>query len=521
MCVSCAADSDTAVTFGFAATWQAYLACRRGKRGTGNAQRYELQLLDRIVDTVTALRSRCYVPSRSLCFVVKKPKAREIHAADFSDRVVHHLLVPRLERLFEPAFIHDIYSNRKGKGTHAAVAQLGHFMRSLEGQGKGVVYALQLDVRNFFNSIDRPTLQALVERRLDKAVCSGALPGSEAADLRWLVRRLLQSDPAENVIHRGHPETFAQVPQYKRLANAPEGKGLPIGNLTSQFFANVYLNELDQFVKHRLKCRHYLRYVDDFVLLHHDPQQLLAWRADIARYLHERLELKLKELSEPHPVGDGVDFLGYIIRPHYRLVRRRVVGNLRERLQVFEKQLLRAEGGGVTLLLKREVREGLRATLASYLGHFRHANAMRLTRALWQRHPWLMPVFKLLSGYHLQPLWEPASVTSLRSQWHYFKQHHPESINLMQVGNRVEAFNADADKLLSVLDIHLAHKPRHRFDATLSLPLNQLNSLRQKLWQMRIPHLFVAEEGYMRGGMKRRVLRWHWWPQCNDLVQRF
>lgn len=102
MCVSCAADSDTAVTFGFAATWQAYLACRRGKRGTGNAQRYELQLLDRIVDTVTALHSRCYV----LCFVVKKPKAREIHAADFFDRVVHHLLVPRLERLFEPAFIH-------------------------------------------------------------------------------------------------------------------------------------------------------------------------------------------------------------------------------------------------------------------------------------------------------------------------------------------------------------------------------------------------------------------------------
>lgn len=365
-------------------------------------------------------------------------------------------------------------------------------MRSLVGQGRGVVHALQLDVRNFFNSIDRPTLQVLVERRLDKAAGSGVLPGGEAADLRWLVRRLLQSGPAENVIQRGHPEAFAQASHYKRLANAPAGKGLPIGNLTSQVFANVmcmdaryvadagragatYLNELDQFVKRQLKCKRYVRYVDDFVLLHNDPQQLLAWRADIARYLHERLELKLKELSEPHPVGDGVDFLGYIIRPHYRLVCRRVAGNLHERLQVFEKQLLRAEGGGVTLLLRREVREGLRAMLDSCLGHFRHANAMRLTRVLWQRHSWMMPVYKLLPGYRLQSLWEPASVTSLRSQWRYFKHHHPESIKLIQVGNRVEAFNADADKLVSALKIYPTHKPRHLFDAALSWPLNQLN----------------------------------------------
>ena len=133
------------------------------------------------------------------------------------------------------------------------------------------------------------------------------------------------------------------------------------------------------------KCRHYLRYVDDFILLHHDPAQLLVWRQAIADFLQTRMELVLKDLPEPRPVGDGANFLGYIVRPHYRLVRRRVVGNLRAKLDALAR--IAAPGSGIVCLDTAQ-RETLRATLASYLGHFRHARHHRLTAALWCRYPW-------------------------------------------------------------------------------------------------------------------------------------
>ncbi len=159
--VSCAAESDgahAAHVFGFAALYRAWRACRRGKRGTRKAQRYETHLLDRLVDTRDALQTHAWHPSRTTRFVTLHPKPREILAADFGDRVVHHLLVPWLERLYEPVFIHDSHANRKGRGTHAAVQRLQAFTR---GQGAG--HYLQLDIGNFFHSIDRRTLFGLLQ----------------------------------------------------------------------------------------------------------------------------------------------------------------------------------------------------------------------------------------------------------------------------------------------------------------------------------------------------------------------
>ena len=138
-------------------------------------------MLDNIQDTATALQERTYVPSRSIAFVARRPKAREIHASDFSGRVIHHILVPRLEVLYEPMFIHDLYSNRKGKGIHSAVERLTHFMRSVTANGVGQGYCLQLDIRNFFNSIDRPILWGLLQRRLRKVTRKDTLPHSVAS----------------------------------------------------------------------------------------------------------------------------------------------------------------------------------------------------------------------------------------------------------------------------------------------------------------------------------------------------
>jgi|GEM_PF-2144006 len=150
------------MTIQFKELYKAYRDCRKRKRKTVNAQRYEMHLLDNLFETQASLNSRKYQPARCIRFIATKPKAREIHAADFSDRVVHHWLVPRLEKVFEPVFIHDVYSNRVGKGAHKAVDRLQRFMHSVGNQG----WYLQLDMANFFNSIDRPILFKLLQQRL-------------------------------------------------------------------------------------------------------------------------------------------------------------------------------------------------------------------------------------------------------------------------------------------------------------------------------------------------------------------
>ena len=282
--VSCAAESDNAGVFSFAALHRGYHGCRRRKRGTANAQRYELRLLDNLVDTATALQDRTYAPSRSLCFIAHQPKAREIHAADFSDRVVHHVLVPRLEALFEPVFIHDLYSNRKGKGTEA-VERLAAFMRSVGDNGRRPAWFLQLDVRNFFNSIDQAVLFGFINQRLKKAVAAGLIESAEAWDLSWLTRVLLKQDLKNETLYR-------------------------------------------------------------------------CTQGDLN---------------------------------HYRLVRRRVVGNLRDRLTAFARTHVSA----VSLRLPPERREALRAVLASYLGHFGHADSFNLVQSLFAEFPWLGRLFAL------------------------------------------------------------------------------------------------------------------------------
>ena len=306
---------------------------------------------------------------------------------DFSDRVIHHWLVPRLERIYEPLFIHGVYSNRQDKGTHKAVKRVQAFMRSANSGN----YFLQLDIANFFNTIDRSILFLLIQRRLKKVVKQSTLVKEEALVLRWLVYVILKHDVTEACFFRGKESDFSLIPAHKRLGEAGENKGLPIGNLTSQFFANVYMNELDQFIKHQLKCHYYVRYVDDFVLLGTSVNELVSYKDQIQSFLNERLNLSLREKYYLKPIDQGIDFLGYIIRPHYCLVRRRVVGNLRQRLQRFQSIFLSANGLIINLTYKQF--QQLRSVLVSYWGHFKHASSYRLRQGLLLDFPWLMALF--------------------------------------------------------------------------------------------------------------------------------
>lgn len=488
--------------FGLHALWRAYRACRKGKRKSRDTQAYEASLLDKLVSSRDALASASWRPSRAFSFVVSRPKLREIHAAPFADRVVHHVLTDRLARLYEPVFIHDAYANRLGKGTHAAVDQLQAFMRQATAGGSQPAYALQLDIANFFNSIHRPTLFRLLQHRLARAVRGDKLAREEAAALQTHCRALLSADPTMGVRKRGSPRMHNQVPPHKRLGAMGSATGLPIGNLTSQFFANVYLNELDQFVKHQLKARWYVRYVDDFVLLHHDPAQLLAWRAQIEAFLQQHLSLRLKALAQPHALQQGTDFLGYVIRPFYRLARRRVVKSLQSCLNAFARQHVRANA----VSLPVEARERLRAQLSSFAGHLRHANSLRLWQRIRAAHPWLAQVFVTGSKPAIGvPRWNPATVGNLADQHNYFARRLPGVRVLLQVGKHWALAGPCPAGLPQGRQVQ-----RPRLGPCTEWPLAALPLLRSRLKSHGISHQVVSQTGHFKTGFKQRSLTAVW-----------
>ena len=357
--------------------YKAWRRARRQKVPSHNQLRFDARWSRGLLRLQVQIEGGTWAPRRSTCFIATRPKAREIHAPDFADRVVHHWLIPQLEAIYEPTFIHDSYANRSGKGSHAAVRRLQTFVRKVDsGQPDG--WFLQLDIRNFFNSIHRPTLWAMLKRRMERA----GLP----RETQQVTHALLRRDPLHaGVDVRATAAELAQVPPHKRLCNAPSGHGLPIGNLSSQFFANVYLDALDQFVKHTLKAKRYLRYVDDFVIVHHDRAQLERWQAQITAFLRDQLRLELKAEKRLARLGDGIDFLGYIVRPTHTLVRRRVVSHATEALASWEALHVRRGRIRATPDQRRQ----MRAVLASYTGHFRHANSYRLQQKLRSRFPWI------------------------------------------------------------------------------------------------------------------------------------
>ena len=261
--------------FSFENLYRQYLACRRNKRNTLNALRFEVRQEENLLALQEALVSRTYVPTRSVCFFAPGPKIREIFAADFRDRVVHHVLVDYLERIWEPLFIHDSYACRRGRGVHAAVKRLQTFIRRASANGTRRAWYLQLDIQNYFMSIDRDILFEKIAARC---------PDHDAL---WLAKVLIYHDCTLDYVYKGPAGMVARVPPHKTLFGAPKNKGLPIGNLNSQFFANVYLAGFDHFVKHALKCCYYVRYCDDFVLLAPDRDVLIDWHERIAEYLRD------------------------------------------------------------------------------------------------------------------------------------------------------------------------------------------------------------------------------------------
>ncbi len=333
----------------------AYFDCRRHKRNTESALAFELQLEHNLVGLFDELAAGTYRPGPSICFVVTRPKPREVWAAAFRDRIVHHLLYNKVGARFERAFIADSCACIRGRGTLYAARRLEAKVRSVTRNWSRPAWYLKCDVANFFVAIDKRILAGFLEERIPEPWW------------RALAELVLFHDPRGDVVLRCRPDELALVPAHKRLANQPASRGLPIGNLSSQFFANVYLDRLDQFAKHVLRARHYARYVDDFVLLHESRDWLAATLAEIGAFLPRELGIRLNDSKTIlQPVDRGIDFVGQVLKPWRRQIRRRT----------FNAAIARTAAAAP---------EDLRATANSYFGLLRQASANQHDRELLAR----------------------------------------------------------------------------------------------------------------------------------------
>ena len=305
----------------------------------------ELNNLKKELETFT------YKPKPLKKFIIRDPKTRVIHASAFRDRVIHHALILIIAPIFEPTFIYDSYANQINKGTHKAVLRFDKFKRKVSQSGRLVSnnynnknlvrgFVFKADIKHYFDTVDHKILISIIKRNIkDKKVI-------------WLIRQILNNFNTEI-----------------------KGKGMPLGNLTSQFFANVYLNDLDYYIKHELKAKYYIRYVDDFVILHKDKKTLEEYKIKINGYI-KNLKLELHPTkSKILPLRNGLTMLGYRIFYHHKLLRK---SNIRK----FEKRLAsKLKPYKQELIIYEELLESLRG----WFGYALWANTYAYRKNIMKR----------------------------------------------------------------------------------------------------------------------------------------
>lgn len=300
----------------------------RGKRQKTDVQKFGRFLEDNLFDLQKSLQDKTYRHHGYHEFYVRDPKIRHIHKACVKDRIVHHLVGKILEEVFEPTFYVHSYSCRKNKGTHKAIKTLVKMTRKASKNNSSTLFVLKCDIKKYFASVDHDILIKLIKKRINDN------------NFIMLVLIIINSFNTKNCF----------------------GKGMPIGNLTSQFFANIYLDPLDKYIKHKLKVKYYLRYADDFILLSNDKNELNDLLTKIEKYLNNELKLVLHPFKiEIRDYYLGIDFLGYIIFPNY------IIPRTKTKKRIFKK-------------LNEEKMFNQR--LQSYLGYLSHCNGYKLAQRL-------------------------------------------------------------------------------------------------------------------------------------------
>jgi retron-type reverse transcriptase len=322
---------------------------RKGKQGRKDVQDFERNFEQNLFRLHRELIAGTYRHQPYSAFTICDPKQRRIHKATVRDRILHHAVFSVLNPIFEPTFIAHSFSCRRSKGTHKAVDALERMLRSVSRNGTRPCFVLKCDIHQFFASVDHDILLGILEKRLkdEKAIA--------------LLREIVESFTAKDPTIFGH-------------------SGIPIGNLTSQLFANIYLNEFDQFIKQKLKIKRYVRYTDDFVIVAGSYEELEGVLLPIRSFLKEQLHLELHPRKVTiRKYRQGIDFLGYVLLPHHRVLRtrakRRIVRKLRERVAAHKAGLI--------------TKESVEQSLQSYLGVLSHANCYRLSQD-FQNQCWFL-----------------------------------------------------------------------------------------------------------------------------------
>ena len=325
----------------------AYRKASKGRRGRPATAAFEHRLEDNIIALQNELCHKHYRPGPYVSFHIHDPKRRLISAAPFRDRLVHHALCNVIEPLFERSFIADSYANRVGKGTHRALDRCQSLARRYP-------YVLQCDLCQFFPAIDHAILRGVLSRTI------------RDDQVMWLANRILES--GIGVLANEYDMTWFPGDD---LWAVDRPRGLPIGNLTSQFWANCYLNPFDHFVKRELRCEGYLRYVDDFMLFAEDKATLWRWRDAVVERL-ARLRLTVHSGVHPRPVTEGIPFLGFVVFPERRRLKRRKGVAFGRR---YRELVHLYEAGEIPLVQ-------LTATVQGWVNHARYGNTVGLRKAV-------------------------------------------------------------------------------------------------------------------------------------------
>ena len=286
------------------------MKAREGKTSLKYVKDFEENLDKNLMRLEAELRKMKYVPEPLETFVIRDPKTRVIRSPAFRDRIVHHALFNIIGPVFEKIFIYDSYAGRKAKGAHAAVKRFENFMRLASCNGRSVKcaknnndvtgYVLKADIRHYFDTIDLKILLSIMEKKI-----------KDERTLR-LIRRIIENHAIESK------------------------KGMPIGSLVSQMCGNIYLNELDYFIKHKLRAKFYIRYMDDFVILHGNKQTLEKWKSEIGAFLLTKLKLELHpDKCKIYPLRKGAKFLGFRIFYKYKLLKKSNIKRIEHRADDF------------------------------------------------------------------------------------------------------------------------------------------------------------------------------------------
>lgn len=332
--------------------YNAYLNARKGKRFRDEVLEFSSNLEENIIDIQNELMWKTYSVGKYHQFIITDPKRRLIMALSFRDRVIQWAIYRQIYPLFDRRFIYDSYGCRYGKGTLAAVNRLQYWLKQAY-RSEDDYYYLKLDISKFFYSVNHDILMNILKKTIaDK-------------DTLNLLRTIISSES-----NKGLPNGF--ISDCYPTNEAGELSGLPIGNLTSQIFANIYLNELDQFCKHELKIHYYIRYMDDIIILHKSKQALHEMKSEIERFINKRLGLCLNDKTAIRPVTMGIEFVGYRVWGSHKKIRKKSVIKMKQRIKEIQHLY---KVGSIEF-------SDVKATMASYFGLLKHCDSFRFRKRL-------------------------------------------------------------------------------------------------------------------------------------------